>query len=452
MAFLDVLQNTVEHLAGKAGAEIRELDHEVMDAAGRALAAAEAEIMKFLDDVKAAAIQNPEPIFAILRLIKPILLVKNYAIVTRFEDVQEVLSRDDVFQVTYGEKMEVITGGSNFFLGMQNSPDYERDVTHMRNAIRREDVDSIIAPFVQETARRLVMEARGQLDVVTQLGRVVPVRFVAEYFGCPPPSEDALADWATSIFQFLFADLNNDPAVAQAARAAAARMCTYLDQAIAARKAHPSLKDDVLGRCLAMQRIGLPGMDDLAIRNNLLGLIVGAIPTTSKCCAQALDQLMNRPAELARAQAAAAAGDAALLARYIFEALRFNPNNPALFRIAAEDYPLAKGQMHGVTIPKGTIVAAVTQSAMFDDRKVDRPGDFRADRPPYIYMHFGYGLHSCFGRYINQVQIPGILKPLLACKFLQRAPGEAGRLVSQGPFPAGLKVTFEASAAGAGHT
>jgi cytochrome P450 len=451
MSLLDVLTNTAERLAKKAGAEINEMSRELLDDVDRDLAAADSHVMEFLDRVKAAAIQNPEPIFALLRLFKPILLVKNYAIVSRFEDVQEVLSRDDVFRVTYGPNMEIVAGGKNFFLGMQNSPEYERDVSHMRSAIRREDAATIIAPFVQETARRQIRNSKGRLDVVTQLGQFVPARLIAEYFGCPPPSESELADWTSAVFQFLFADLNNDPAVGQAARDAAAKTRAYLDQAVIARKAHPSTKDDVLGRCLAMQRIGLPGMDDLAIRNNLLGLIVGAIPTTSKCCAQALDELFKRPAEFAGAQAAAVAGDDALLARYVFEALRFNPNNPALFRITSEDYPLAKGHVRGVTIPKGTTVAALTQSAMFDGSKVDQPGDFRIDRPAYVYMHFGYGLHSCFGRYINQIQIPGILKPLLACKALARAPGDAGKLVYRGPFPASLNVTFEAAAAGAGH-
>jgi cytochrome P450 len=450
MALLEVLKNTVARLAGEGETEIKELTTEVLDAAQRDLAAAKSHVTAFLDELKTMAVHDPRPIFTLLRMIKPILLVENYAVVTRFDDVQEVLSRDDIFQVTYAEKMEITTGGNNFFLGMQNSPEYERDVSHMRTAIRRDDVASIIAPFVQDTARRQVASSNGQLDVVPQLGRFVPTRLVAEYFGCPPASETDLAAWATTIFTYLFADVNNDPAVDRAARDAAAKTRAFLDQTIAARKARPIAKDDVLARCLAMQKIGLPGMDDLGIRNNLLGLIVGAIPTTSTCCAQALDQLLNRPSELARAQAAAVASDDALVVKYVFEALRFNPNNPGLVRMTTEDYPLAKGQIHGVTIPKGTLVFAATLSAMFDERKVDQPNEFRIDRPPYVYMHFGYGLHSCFGRYINQVQIPGILKPLLVCKSLRRAPGDAGTLQYQGPFPSSLKVNFDVAAAGAG--
>ena len=61
------------------------------------------DIMGHLEQLKASLLRNPEPIFKILRSTKPILLVKNLALVTRFQDVTEVLSRDWVFRVTYGE-------------------------------------------------------------------------------------------------------------------------------------------------------------------------------------------------------------------------------------------------------------------------------------------------------------------------------------------------------------
>jgi cytochrome P450 len=72
--------------------------------------------------------------------------------------------------------------------------------------------------------------------------------------------------------------------------------------------------------------------------------------------------------------------------------------------------------MHATTIPRGATVVAATQSAMFDERMVDAPNEFRPSCPDYLYMHFGCGLHTCFGQYINRVQIPGILKPLLKKK------------------------------------
>jgi cytochrome P450 len=429
----------IKNVLGRIDAECVELTHEVLDSVDRELAKVQSEAMAFLEGLKAHLIRYPEPIFAILRRIKPILLIKNFALVTRFEDVQEVLARDDVFLVTYGEKMRVVTGGQDFFLGMQNSPEYTRDVSHMRSVVRREDIPGRIAPFVQKTAGDLVAAADSRLDVVKQLSKTVPARWIADYFGCPPPSDQQLETWGSVIFQYLFADLNDDPQVAQAATKAAAEVRNWLDETIAARKASGVVKDDVLGRCLLLQRAGLPAMDDVSIRNNLLGLLVGAIPTTSKCCAQALDQLFERPEELKRAQAAALADDDVLLGKYVFEALRFNPNNPALFRATAEDYRLAKASIHATTIPKGTSVIAATQSAMFDERFVDRPNEFLIDRPEYLSMHFGYGLHTCFGQYVNRVQIPAILKPLLKHPGLRRA----GELQYEGPFPSSLPVSLD---------
>jgi cytochrome P450 len=405
-------------------------------------------VLSFVNRVKQHLIEDPEPVFAVLRRIAPILVLKNTAVVTRFDDVQEVLSRDDVFQVTYKDKMEIVAGGPNFFLGMQNSPEYERDHAHMLTVVRREDIAQQVAPFVADTAERLVAASAGRIDVVGQLGRLVPTRWIAAYFGCPSPSDEDLASWSTATFYYLFADIDNDPAVASAAREASAKTRAWLDASIAKRKAEfvhigASQPDDVLGRCLTLQSIGLPGMDDLSIRTNLLGLFVGAIPTTSKCCAQALDELLKRPPDLAKAQQAAASNDDALLSDYIFEALRFNPNNPVVVRIATQDYAIAKGTSRETRILKGTSVVAATQSAMFDDRIVESPHEIRAGRPSYLYMHFGYGLHTCFGQYINRAQIPGILKPLLKRKNLRRAARDAGQLAYSGPFPSTMTVLFD---------
>jgi len=248
-----------------------------------------------------------------------------------------------------------------------------------------------------------------------------------------------LAAWGSAIFQFLFVDPTNDPAVDKAARAAAQGARDWLDRTIAARKTSTPSSDDVLGRCLALQSIGTPAMSDLDIRNNLLGLLTGAIPTTSKCCAQALDQLLDRPAALSGAQEAARANDDGLVAQYVFEALRFNPNNPGVFRLAAEDYTVAKGTLRATTIRQGTTVLPATQSAMFDESVVDNPNEFQIGRPAYLDMHFGYGLHTCFGQYVNRVQIPGILKPLLRKQGLRRA----GELQYEGPFPSSLPVRFD---------
>jgi cytochrome P450 len=248
------------------------------------------------------------------------------------------------------------------------------------------------------------------------------------------------------MFWYLFIDLAANADLDRRALDAAAQARTYLDARIAERKAQPTGDDDVLNRCLAMQKAGLPGMDDLGIRNNLIGLIIGAVPTISKAAVLALDQLLDRPEALKGAIEAARTGDDDLLAAHVFEALRFNPLNPVIYRRAVRDTQLAANSLRALKVPKGSMVMAANFSAMFDPLKIATPGRFRTDRPWDNYILWGDGLHTCFGAHINRVLIPEILKPLLLKKNLRRAPGDVGRVDNEDtPFPVHLWLEFDAA-------
>jgi cytochrome P450 len=365
------------------------------------------------------------------------------AIVTRYQDVVEVLDRNADFEVVYEPKMRAITGGENFFLGMQDTALYTRDVSNMRLAMRRDDVAAIVAPLARGLAERILAGAQSRIDVPQELSLRVPTAIVTDYFGIGGAKAGDLVAWATLMFWYLFIDLAGDPAVERKALDAAAACRAVIDAAIAARKASGETKDDVLGRCLILQKAGLPGMDDLGIRNNLIGLVIGAIPTISKACVQALDQLLDRPEALASAQAAARAGDDALFAAHVFEAFRFNPINPLIYRRAACDTRIAAGSLRARNIPKGCMVLAVNLSAMFDPLRIEAPESFRTDRPWDEYILWGYGMHVCFGAHINRAVMPAILKPLLAKPALRRAAGDAGRIDSGGtPFPQHFSVEW----------
>jgi cytochrome P450 len=443
MSFLDVLATTFKDASARFGADLRELPHGVETLVESAIRDAHGEADAFVTGLKTWAVAHPRETFALLRTLKPILVMGDTVIVSLAVDVEEVLEHDDIFLVTYGPKMEAITLGSNFFLGMQDIPQYTRDVSNMRLCVRREDLPGRVAPFVAERSRAIVAAANRRLDIVRELTRVVPTLLVGDYFGTPGPDVQTFADWATTLFRYIFVDPDNDPAVASAAMDAAGKMRASLDASITARKGSRGKVDDVLERCLAMQDAGMPGMTDLDIRNNLLGILVGLIPTTSQAVSQAVDQLLDRPAALAAARAAALAGDDDLLSRYVFEALRFNPVNPGLLRVASQDYVIGRGTLRATTIPKGATVLAATLSAMFDPTMLADPDTFRVDRPESIYLLFGTGMHQCFGRYINRIQVPLIAKSLIERPELRRAAGVEGTLRMDGPFPTSMTLDFD---------
>jgi cytochrome P450 len=383
--------------------------------------------------------------FAVLRHVKPIATIAETTIVTRQSDVHEVLSRDDAFTVgLYAPKMEAIAG--RFILGMEHTPKYEHDVSVLRLAVPRSDLPRI-AGIVDDIVSEVFADADavGSLEVVGGLTDAVPARLSERYFGVPGPDERTLVMWGRAIFRELFFNIRNDPVITAPASAAAAALRQWVGGLIAARReTGPSTDgDDTLRRLLTMSAEPRFDIDDAWIRTYLIGLLIGMLPLTSKATALAIDALLDRPGPLAAAQAAARADDDELLAAYLSEAMRFAPQAPGQFRLAARDVTIAAGTRRETTIPAGARVFAATQSAMLDGTALKRPRGFRTDRPAYDYLHFGYGLHACFGRYISrEVQMPAMFKALLRREDLRRAPGAAGRLAWRGPFPDRLHVRF----------
>ena len=220
--------------------------------------------------------------FALLRGLWPNLsisrvVMKCYdntgtAVVTRRADVVDVLNRNADFEVVYGTRMRQLTEGDNFFLGMQPGWDYTRDTSAMRLAARMTDVADIVQPRATALADRIVADSGGTIDIVPALTLEVPWDMTDTYFGCGGTREH-MQQWTTTLFWYLFQDLGADAEKGAIALGQAAELRDYLDAHIAARKASPTDAPDILNRCLALQSSDTPGMSDLGIRNNLLGLL-----------------------------------------------------------------------------------------------------------------------------------------------------------------------------------
>ncbi|MFA6113558.1 MAG: cytochrome P450 [Sphingomonas sp.] len=377
--------------------------------------------------------------FRLLRWLKPIPhFGKTYA-VTRYDDVREVFATDPAFGVTYKDKLDVIMGGEPFFLGMANTPQYQADTAAMRKVVRREDLAHLAAD-VEARAEAIVAGAGGRIEVVDTLVRRVTFDFLADYLGVPEPPGGDLRVWGTRLFEYQFV-ASDAPLVAEVEVIAPA-LRAHIQNQIEKRRAKPGT-DDVLGRCLTLQKAGEAGYSDAQIRTALMGFIVGGPPQPPMVVPQAMEQLLRRPDALGGAQAAARADDDALLAGYVREAMRFDPLAPGLPRITLQDWTIAKGTKHEKLVPAGSTVLAAFASGMRDGRRVPDPERFDPRRLPHEYIHFGYDLHQCFGIHINNATLHLMLKPLLKRQNLRRAPGAAGKLRKSGAFAESLTVEFD---------
>lgn len=377
--------------------------------------------------------------YAIGRAIGPIRWLGKRPLVFRYADIVEILERDEQFTVRpiYAERMARTSG--DFFLGMDASERYRRESGIVRGVVRPDDLDSLRS-FVRRQAESLIRErsAAGHLDVVRDLTRLVPTRLCEHYLGVAGPDDATFQRWMRSIFWHLFINIDGDQEVAQRAEAAALELNAHVTALITQRKAQlregAILPDDLLCRLTQLQTTGGESLDDEGVRRNINGLVLGAVDTTSKAVVHALRVILERPAIHAEARQAAQRHEMDALVHYAYEALRFDPFESGMVRFCAT--PTAIG---GKTLPAGREVILVTESAMFDPQTFHDPSAFRIDRPLDRYLHFGHGMHQCFGTAINSVQIPELLGALL------RLPGlrERSSVVYEGPFPDRYEVSFD---------
>jgi cytochrome P450 len=215
---------------------------------------------------------------------------------------------------------------------------------------------------------------------------------------------------------------------------ASVELAAYLVSLVALRKteeiAHAG-KSDSVSRLLELSSSKAVKFDVERVVQNVGGLLIGAVETTSHAVVNVLDYLMRHPDLLARARAAAKTDDPAAIDGFVYEALRFNPAFPYFFRQTAQDAVLGLGTPAETAIPAGTTVLALTHSAMFDPAGFASPDDFDETRPFGNAFHFGVGLHECLGRPIAAVMIPEIVRQCLRLDGLTTDPVD----MKGGPVP-----------------
>lgn len=402
--------------------------------------------------------------FAVLRRVRPLARIGGVFWVTRADDVREALERFDDFELAQFIAPRMPWGPFMMTIDGRDQHALERGL--LQSVVRVDDDMRAIRSLAADECRRQAGDLAnpGRIDVVARLAEPVAVRIAAEYFGVAPLAgdaarmADAMADLAGAIMV--------DPPVGSApwarsresvALVAVALLAQIADRRQALARNAGAIPDDLMTRLLRLRIAGgQPAwFDDGWIRCYLMGLIATGGATVVRAAAHAIDQLLAHPAGLRQAQTLAERldrdpHDAALAADFqqlIHEALRFRPMLPLLVRDCPRDTVLAAGKSHARVAPAGARVVTAPLSAMFDERRVEAPSEFRPNRPPDAYLLFGHGARSCFGRYIAETALREIVLFVLSLPGLGRAPGAEGRVRYEGPAARSLVVTHRGQGA-----
>ncbi|MDQ7074556.1 MAG: cytochrome P450 [Gammaproteobacteria bacterium] len=406
--------------------------------------------------------EEPLAFFKQLREERPILDTPEFTVLSRFDDVTEVLGMPKVFTVDlYKPKM------ADYLMAHDDDALHYREKSLMQSLLNRDDLPHI-RQLVADIANEILDQADGKLELAYGYSRAVPAVMVQRYFGLRGSKREDLIRWS---YWNQYDAFHNQPFNLNSAEKTqhitdehdkvSAELGAYIAKLMVRRalfvniekvtnvilapllmvgrllrhltgRTKKGLQDDMVTRMLRMKFPKEYDFNIVRLGINAGGLLIGSIETTSQAVSQIVAYMYEHPDVLQQAQRAARAADPAAFDAIVWETLRYVPIGPFLFRKAASDYTVGRGTERETTIPKGKVVLAATLSAMFDPLIFERPDEFLPTRNWYHYFHFGFGSHECLGKYIGMVMIPEMVRQLLRREEV-RPSAEID--YQDGPFP-----------------
>lgn len=378
---------------------------------------------------------NPYPIYRRLRETEPIYhsqLDRETWILTRFADCEAVLrdprwSADPTHRTFVpGTEVDFRTGlsmtGTHVLLFM-DPPDHTRLRKLVSKAFTPRRVEAL-RPHIQEIVDGILDTARdeGGLDVVADLGYVVPVTVICELLGVPVEDRELFGPWSSDATRLLDGVLDQDTTLK--GMQAVMEIINYLNGLIDDHKAHP--RDDLLSALIAAEEEGERLTED-ELRTTALLLFVAGHETTMNLIGNGTYALLRNPDQLAKLHA-----DASLIGSAVEELLRFDGPVHLTGRTATEDGLEACGR----TFAKGEQVVTLIAAANRDPARFADPDALDIARNDSHHLAFSYGIHYCLGaalaRVEGQVAIGSLVQRFPGMKIVTDPVGYRDHFVLRG--------------------
>jgi len=104
-------------------------------------------------------------------------------LVTLFSDVTDVLQMPTVFTVDlYKPKMGVTPTQVGYLMAHDDDALHYREKSLMQGLLNRDDLPRV-RKLIEKTARKILDDAHGSIEIVNKYCRMVPAHLVQDYFG-----------------------------------------------------------------------------------------------------------------------------------------------------------------------------------------------------------------------------------------------------------------------------
>jgi cytochrome P450 len=200
-----------------------------------------------------------------------------------------------------------------------------------------------------------------------------------------------------------------------------------IQQEIAARRADPEPRDDILSLLLSARDEDGNALTDAELRDELMTLLLAGHETTATALAWTVERLVRAPRVLAHLREELDAGESTdYLDATIKEALRLRPVVPGVIRQLQR--PLTLG---GMALPQGVHVAPSIylihrRPDVYPEPEAFRPERFLGDDAPgtYEWLPFGGGIRRCLGASFALYEMRIVLETVLRRATLETTDAE----------------------------
>lgn len=352
-----------------------------------------------LDAISVEDLQrDPYPIFDQIRDMGSAVWVKSARIhlVTRFEDVQEVERRPDLFASTNpGSLMNVVMGHS---LMRKDFDEHRRERKAIEPAFRPRNIKAHLEPHFRVLVEELIdgIAAQGTADLFPTFAEPLAARALAHMIGFRSVAWKDLANWSQALMDGV-GNYQGDPELSRRAKQASDAIDAAIAEVIETYRATPN--ESIIS---AMVNAPDPHTVD-QVRANVKVIVGGGLNEPRDAILTLLFALLSHPEQLQ-----AVRQDPDLIRPAFEEAVRWVSPIGMYPRRVTQNTVLGDTELE-----QGTQIGICVGAANRDPRKFQAPQRFDLFRKPNHHLAFGAGAHFCAGTWVARALVAQIAVPRL---------------------------------------
>lgn len=250
-----------------------------------------------------------------------------------------------------------------------------------------------LEPFIEQTANALVDKFidDGRCEFLTAFGVPLPLRVIVNQLGAPASDMGKFRRWTEAFIGNLSGQLDRDGLLAAAK--GMVEFQHYFVERMNERRESPT--GDILSKIVNASIDDEKPLSDAECLSMISQILVAGNETTSATLTEGMWLLIENPDqyELLRNDPSPD-----MISRLVEESLRISSPSSNMFRRTTCDV-----EMHGVTIPKDSILFARFASANQDGDQFPEPEKFNLMRDNLKeQVAFGKGVHHCLGAALSR--------------------------------------------------